>query len=89
MSPSPEGCAARASISTAVGRNDGGEAFSNPESNRRTALTPFEKVLADTARRREANAKRENALALKESSKLKVTEIYPVVRGTITPKDTI
>lgn len=53
-------------------RNSEGDISANLDLNRHPALTPFEKVLADTARRREANSKRENALAFKESSKLKV-----------------
>lgn len=58
--------------STAVGRSEDDEPSANLDQKYTTALTPFEKVLADTARRREANAKRENAFPLKESSKLKV-----------------
>jgi len=58
--------------STAGGGNDEGDSCAILDRHLTRALTPFEKVLADTARRREANAKRDNVLALKESSKLKV-----------------
>ena len=57
-------------------RNSEGDISANLDLNRHPALTPFEKVLADTARRREANLKRENALAFKESSKLKVSGLF-------------